>query len=196
MIKELLGNTDVYLIDQILKDRYLASDTILDAGCGQGRNLRWFYHQKCRLYAIDQSAEAIAHVSEMYPDMADRCLIAPLSKLPISTNFFDHIICNAVLHFARDHAHFDEMMAELVRVVKPGGTLFIRMTTDEGIQHTARAIEGGRYQLKDDTERYLITRSKVADLCKSHKLDLLGPFKTTLVEDWRSMATMLFCKMG
>lgn len=33
---------DIYLLDQIMKGRYDKEDIILDAGCGEGRNLRWF----------------------------------------------------------------------------------------------------------------------------------------------------------
>ena len=38
-VQELIGNTDIYLIDQIMKNRYNQQDKILDAGCGNGRNL-------------------------------------------------------------------------------------------------------------------------------------------------------------
>ena len=36
---------DIYLIDQILKGRYLPGELILDAGAGGGRNLNWFFDQ-------------------------------------------------------------------------------------------------------------------------------------------------------
>ena len=39
-IAHLLGGTDVYLIDQIIKGRYHPSDVLLDAGAGGGRNLQ------------------------------------------------------------------------------------------------------------------------------------------------------------
>ena len=35
-------NTDIYLIDQILKGRYNGGGKLLDAGCGRGRNISWF----------------------------------------------------------------------------------------------------------------------------------------------------------
>jgi len=41
-LKEAINGTDIYLLDQILKDRYETGDKILDAGCGKGRNLKWF----------------------------------------------------------------------------------------------------------------------------------------------------------
>ena len=38
-----IGGIDLYLLDQILKKRYQRTERILDAGCGAGRNLKWFY---------------------------------------------------------------------------------------------------------------------------------------------------------
>jgi len=37
-----IQHMDIYLLDQIMKGRYDKEDIILDAGCGEGRNLRWF----------------------------------------------------------------------------------------------------------------------------------------------------------
>ena len=45
-IQSLVGNTDIYLLDQIMKERYKRGESILDAGCGEGRNLHWFLKTK------------------------------------------------------------------------------------------------------------------------------------------------------
>jgi SAM-dependent methyltransferase len=46
IIKDAISGTDIYILDQILKNRYQTGDSILDAGCGNGRNLKWFYQSK------------------------------------------------------------------------------------------------------------------------------------------------------
>jgi len=43
-LNELIKSTDIYLLDQINKNRHHKSDIILDAGSGSGRNLYWFYN--------------------------------------------------------------------------------------------------------------------------------------------------------
>lgn len=52
-IHDLIGDTDIYLLDQIMKGRYNANDKILDAGCGNGRNLHWFLLYNISVYGID-----------------------------------------------------------------------------------------------------------------------------------------------
>ena len=41
-LSQLIGRTDIYIIDQILKERYQSGDKMLDAGCAEGRNLNGF----------------------------------------------------------------------------------------------------------------------------------------------------------
>ena len=41
-IREEFGDIDIYLFDQLLKGRLDASMSLLDAGCGGGRNLYYF----------------------------------------------------------------------------------------------------------------------------------------------------------
>jgi len=38
----LLGQIDIYLFDQLLRGRIAPGMTVLDAGCGRGRNLLFF----------------------------------------------------------------------------------------------------------------------------------------------------------
>ena len=42
-LNKVLGNIDLYLLDQLLKGRITRDMKILDAGCGEGRNLHLFY---------------------------------------------------------------------------------------------------------------------------------------------------------
>ena len=58
-----LGNIDIYLLDQILKGRYDPSMKLLDAGCGEGRNLTYFLKNGYSVYAIDNNPGAIPYAS-------------------------------------------------------------------------------------------------------------------------------------
>lgn len=190
---ETIQNVDVYLLDQILKNRYNEHQFILDAGCGLGRNLKWFASQKnFKLFAADINKEAISLVDSLYSNISTS--ITKIENLPYNDEKFDHIICSAVLHFAEDETHFFKMFSELIRVLKKEGTLFIRMTTDVGVRHTIFNNKNGVYNLKDGSTRFLITRDILTFLLNKYNLELIAPFKTTVVEDLRSMATIVIRK--
>lgn len=196
-LSPLLGNTDIYLPDQILKNRYTPPQAILDAGAGAGRNLHWFVQQGFEVYGTDRDPAAVAALQQNYPEVAaDRFRVAPVEVLPYADAFFHHIICNAVLHFAENEAHFGQMFGELARVLRPGGSLFIRVATDVGLAEKMIPLGNGRYTMPDGTDRFLLTRPALDSLLRHHELHLLEPFKTVLVDDLRSMAVLVLGKGG
>jgi ubiquinone/menaquinone biosynthesis C-methylase UbiE len=100
-----------------------------------------------------------------------------------------------VLHFADDEQHFQAMFREMVRVLRPGGSIFIRMTTDAGLAHKLIPLGNGRYYLPDGSERFLLSRQMLDQLLEQYHLELLEPFKTVLVEELRSMGVVVLQKM-
>ncbi|HHC80378.1 MAG TPA: class I SAM-dependent methyltransferase [Flavobacteriia bacterium] len=193
-LKSILGATDIYLLDQILKNRYQANEKILDAGCGKGRNMYWFYQNGYRLYALDRDSISVGYVKEMYPKIVENITISELNSIPYRDNFFNHIISNAVLHFAENTAHFEAMFAELIRILKVGGSLFIRMTSSIGIENSIVEISDGVYAIPDGSTRFLITREHIRQLTDKHRLSLLEPVKTVNVDCRRCMTTLVFQK--
>ena len=154
-IQQLIGNTDIYLLDQIMKERYKPNDKILDAGCGGGRNLFWFLKNEMEIYGIDKNETPINYLKSAHPEFSEeRFLVDDVEKLPFENNFFDHVISSAVLHFAKKTQHFNEMMKEMVRVLKPNGSLFIRMTSDIGIENKVKLIEEGVYNIPDGVSSF------------------------------------------
>ena len=103
---------DIYLIDQIMKQKYKGSDRILDAGCGEGRNLRWFAGFDYNIWRIDMDLERLRLAKEIFPKLQARLMPAKLSEIPFPDAHFEHIICSAVLHFAEDENHFYKMFSE------------------------------------------------------------------------------------
>lgn len=194
-LQELVGDTDIYLLDQIMKGRYRQTDKILDAGCGTGRNLHWFLKEKMDVYAIDQNPESIIELKNAHPELpANRLQNCTVEQLPFEEDFFDHIISSAVLHFASGASQFNNMVAEMVRVLKPGGSLFIRMTSNIGIEHMVRHIKDGVYIIPDHSKRFLLTRPILSDIVQQHPLSFIEPFKTVNVNDTRCMSTLVMQK--
>ncbi|MCK0130848.1 class I SAM-dependent methyltransferase [Flavobacteriaceae bacterium F08102] len=194
-LKQQVGaKIDIYIFDQILKNRYALKDLILDAGCGHGRNIHWFLAQGMTVYGIDKLKDRIHVVKEKYPTSAQNFQVANLEQIPFDDAYFDHVICSAVLHFAKSEDHFKQQFSELVRVLKPKGHLFIRMTSDIGIADKVVPKGNGVYFLPDKTHRFLLTKSLLSEVMKMHKLTFVEPLKTTNVNDLRCMTTVVLIK--
>ncbi|MGB3775979.1 MAG: class I SAM-dependent methyltransferase [Leeuwenhoekiella sp.] len=186
-----VGNIDIYVIDQILKDRYHTGQVILDAGCGKGRNLKWFYQNDFEIHGIDMDADFLAFAKAEYPDQEEHFLTGDLDNLPFEENSFDHLLCCAVLHFARSESHFTAMFSELIRVLKPGGMLLIRMASDIGLDGNAPQIT---FKENGQKGTYYLTRNRIDQLITEFNLTLLEPVKTTNVQDERAMTTLVIQK--
>lgn len=187
----LIGNVDIYVIDQILKGRYKSDQSILDAGCGSGRNLKWFYQNDFIITGIDADAERIVQAKETYPKALDNFMVGELDNLPFGENSFEHIICCAVLHFAQSEKHCKAMFSELVRVLKPKGTLLIRVASDIGLDGEIPFVQD---VVNKATGNFYVTRQLISELLKSYPLELIEPVKTTNVQDIRAMTTLVFHK--
>lgn len=185
------GKIDIYVIDQILKDRYKSGQSILDAGCGSGRNLKWFYANDFEIFGIDQDAEFLRNSKENYPEAASNFIIGTLDNLPYEKNRFDHVLCCAVLHFATSENHFTAMFKELVRVLKIKGTVFIRMASNIGLDGNAPEI---KFSENGQKGTYYLTRQRINDLIIDYNLELLEAVKTTNVQDERAMTTLVLQK--
>jgi len=190
-LKEIFGTIDIYLFDQILKQRYQRDDKILDTGCGKGRNMYWFYKNGYTIYGLDKDEKAIAIAQENYPKIKNKIEVSDLDTIPFEDDFFNHVISNAVLHFAESTEHFETMFAELVRVVKVNGVLFIRMTSNIGIENNIDKISEGVYTIPDGSTRFLLTKELLKKLLKKHNLSFIEPLKTVNVNDLRCMSTLV-----
>ena len=177
MIDDLQG-VDVYLIDQILKGRIPPGARVLDVGCGGGRNLRWFFARGYDTVALDRQRSDATNV------------LAEGSQLPLPDASFDVVLSIAVLHFAKDAAHLRAMLDELHRVLKPGGLCFARFATTLGMD----GLAPGWQTLPDGSQRFLLDPGTLHAWAEERRVQLLDPFKTTVVENQRSMATWVWAR--
>jgi trans-aconitate methyltransferase len=95
-------------------------ERILDLGCGDG-------HLTARIAATGATVVGVDSSPEMAA--AARSIGVPADEgdaesLPYPNSAFDAVFSNAALHWVRDH---DAMMAEVRRVLKPGGRFVAEM---------------------------------------------------------------------
>lgn len=192
-----LGNIDLYLLDLILKGKISTTSKILDAGCGEGRNLIYFINNGFDVYGVDINPMAIKMLQMIAKGMKnERFQVSSIEKMSFETNTFDFVICNAVLHFATGHSHFHQMMDKLTEVLKPHGNLFIRMTTNKGLSNEVNEKGDGIYLLPDGTDRYLLEEDKMEELLQRYNLKYLELPKSVLVANQRSMGVFVLQKQN
>lgn len=194
-LKEHIKNVDIYILDQILKDRYQTGAKILDVGCGNGRNLKWFYQPDYEIHGIDTNPERITSCQEIYKKQQDNFTEASVEHMPFESNSFDHVICIAVLHFAKDVDQYLKMFEELIRILKSGGSLLIRTAAKFGIEDQMEFIENGVYRMPGGSTRVLLDDDILESIQKRKDVKLLEEVKTTIVRNKRAMTTLVIQKV-
>jgi SAM-dependent methyltransferase len=196
-VQEQFGQIDIYIFDQILRGNIEPGMTVLDAGCGYGRNLVHLLREGCQVFALDADAEGVEHVRKLSASLqtglpAENFQVGAIERMPFPDGFADVVLCNAVLHFARDDRHFRIMLAELWRVLKPGGMLFCRLGSRIGMDF--ERVRGNVYLIADGSKWFLVDQQMLLGLTEEMNAVLVDSLKTTIVQDYRCMTTWVLRK--
>jgi len=196
-IQEQFGQIDIYVFDQILRGNILPGMRVLDAGCGYGRNLVYLLRTGCEVFAIDQDEEAVEHVSRLSASLqtglpAENFQVGSIERMPFPEGIADVVLCNSVLHFARDESHFRAMLKELWRVLKPGGMIFCRLGSRIGMDF--QRIRGNIFLIPDGSKWFLVDEEMLLGLTEEMNAVQVDPLKTTIVQDYRCMTTWVLRK--
>ena len=196
-LMEQFGNIDIYLFDQLLRGNIARGMRVLDAGCGGGRNLVYLLRAGFECFGVDQSAEAVAYVRGMAGRLAPglpagNFRVEAVEGMSFEDGFADVVICNSVLHFARDEGQFNGMVQEMWRVLRPGGLMFCRLASTIGKEF--ERASGRRFQMPDGQEWFLVDEELLMGLTAGLGGRLVDPLKTTVVQGSRCMTTWVMRK--
>ncbi len=122
-LQQQFGQIDIYLFDQLLRGRITPGSRIVDAGCGSGRNLIYLLREGYEVFAADSDPTAVERVrllaATLRPDLpAANFRVEVLEEMSFPDAFADVALSSAVLHFARDDAHFLSMLRGTWRALK------------------------------------------------------------------------------
>ena len=131
---------------------WLKGKTCLDAGCGSGRySVALAVHGAKEITAVDVSATGLETARENAKEFPQiQFQQTSVLDLPFPNDSFDLVWCAGVLHHTND---FDKGLAELTRVLKPNGKLFLLVYGAGGLRW--KAIKAARPVVTDLGEEFI-----------------------------------------
>jgi 2-polyprenyl-3-methyl-5-hydroxy-6-metoxy-1,4-benzoquinol methylase len=133
--------------------------------------------------------------AELAPTLpADHFRVEKVEAMTFRPGSFDLVICNAVLHFAEDEAHFQAMLDGLWKATAPGGILFMRLSSTIGVEGRVTRLDSGKYRMPTGGEWFLATEAKILLATERLGGELIEPLRAVNVQNLRSMATWILRK--
>jgi tellurite methyltransferase len=194
------GPIDIYLFDQLLRGRIAPGMSVLDAGCGYGRNLVYLLREGYEVFGADADPVALEATRRLARSLApalpaDNFRVEAIERMSFPDSFAGVVISSAVLHFATDDNRFEAMLRGSWRALKPGGLFFCRLASSIGLEQRVKRIAGRRFLLPDGSERYLVDEAMLVRLTGELGGELIDPLKTTVVQNQRCMTTWVLRKL-
>ncbi len=193
-LRALFGRVDIYVFDQLMRGNIAPGMRVFDAGCGGGRNLVYLVQAGFEVSGLDRDPRAVEAVRRLARRHAPNLPAGAFRVESLEGSSFpdacaDVVLCNAVLHFARDHDHFDAQLDGAWRLLAPGGLFFARLASSIGIETSVRARANGRFTQPDGSEVYLVDHDRLLAATARLGGELVDPIKTTNVQELRCMTT-------
>lgn len=112
-----------------------ASPSILDAGCGTGRDTKLFHEKGAKVVGVDISEGLLEVARRENPDIT--FIAANFTELPLEDQSFDGVWSHASLVHLETLEEVRSALSEFHRVLKPEGFLYVYVKKQEGEEKTA-----------------------------------------------------------
>ncbi len=110
-------------------ERYISlpGASILDAGCGTGRNVVLLAGMGSSVIGIDVDTDALTVARDRCVEHETQADLMPadVRSLPFPSSSFDGVVSQNVLEHVPKNSQ-DQAVSEMVRVLRPGGVLFVQ----------------------------------------------------------------------
>ena len=166
-------------------------------GAGMGGTLVHLLREGCEVYALDGDPEGVEHVRRLaeslgagLPDANFR--VGAIERMPFADGLADVVICNSVLHFARDEDHFRRCWRSFGGYC--GWVGCCSAGWDRGLGWTLSGWAGICIGSGDGSAWYLVDEEMLLELTEELNGVMVDPLKTTVVQDYRCMTTWVLRK--
>lgn len=146
------------LLDSFVKR--VGQGKVLDAGCGPGRDTEYFTEQGLEAEGVDLAEGMIEHAEENKKGIFH---VMDIKNLEFPKKEFAGVWCNTVMHFFPPE-EMQEVLEELKRVLKDGGTFYVSFKIGEGTFI--------RERYGSEVKQYLISEEKARRMLEDQGLSI------------------------
>lgn len=128
-----------------------ATAPILDLGCGSGNNSLYLINKGKKVYAADQSENAISNIVKNFPEIADARVLNMLDGIDYPEDTFGIVVADLSLHYFSMEEN-RRILSDIKRILKTDGHLLIRVNSIHDVNHGAGSgeeIEHHFYRTED-----------------------------------------------
>jgi ubiquinone/menaquinone biosynthesis C-methylase UbiE len=106
-----------------LTERADIGPELIEVGPGPGASTEWLRHRVRRLVAVELEPAAAKKLRTRFADTNVEVVTADATDLPFDAASFDSAASFTMLHHVPTAEQQDALLAEMARVLRPGGTL-------------------------------------------------------------------------
>lgn len=189
------------------RQRFVASklrstDVVLDIGVGAGALERIAAGRGITMYALDPSEKAIERLRGEL-GMGDRAQTGYAQQIPFAPDMFDVVVMSELIEHL-DNKAIDDILPEVLRVLKPGGYALITTPFDEDFTNKMAVCPDCGKVFHRVGHVQTFTMNRITDLFRHHGYSIKKSYVTTFV-DWRrhgllnklkAVGRVVFARMG
>lgn len=190
---------------EFFKSKGKSVKTVLDLGCGAGRNTQLLFELGYDTYACDKHDGMVKTTRKCLQQIGlNKTLIekqvikASMLNLPYEDNFFDVVLSNGVFHNVSSLNEIELAIKETSRVLKKNGYVCFNMFSSKYIDPSLKDISDHLYLTKEKLPMVLISKSELNVYFKKLRLvpeEEIFEYKREVTTGKRSVMRGVFKKI-